>query len=200
MFLPGASGDVALWQPVADLIAHRGRRRFFSWPGFRGVPLDPSVGGLGDLVERVVVEITEPVVLLAQSMGGVIALQAALAVPKLVKALVLSVTSGGIDLRGLGASDWRPEFARRNPDVPRWFLDARDDMTSRLHQVTAPTLLLWGDADEISPVAVGRRLTKLLPRSALVIVPGGTHDLVRERASEVAPLIDEHLHQLGRGD
>ena len=202
MFLPGASGDTALWKPVADLLSHRGRRRFFSWPGFCGAPPDPSVRGIGDLVERVVVEITGPVVLFAQSMGGIIALRAALAVPELVRALVLSVTSGGIDVGALGAVDWRPEFAKQNPQVPRWFLDASEDMTSQLHRVDAPALLLWGDADEISPIAVGCRLTQLLPRSALVILPGGTHDLVRERASEVALQIDGHLRrslQLGAG-
>ncbi len=196
MFLPGASGDTALWRPVADLLSHRGRRRFFSWPGFCGVPVDPSVRGIDDLVERVVVEITGPVVLFAQSMGGIIALRAALAVPKLVRALVLSVTSGGIDVRALGAVDWRPEFEKQNPQVPRWFLEARDDMTSQLRQVSAPALLLWGDADEISPIAVGRRLAELLPCSALVILPGGTHDLARERANEVALHIDQHLRRL----
>lgn len=151
-----------------------------------GQPLD-------DLVQRVVSEITEPVVLFAQSMGGIIALRAALAVPKFVRALVLSVTSGGIDVRGLGAVDWRPEFARLNPQLPGWFLEARDDMTSQLHQVGAPALLLWGDADEISPTAVGQRLNELLPQSTLVILAGGTHDLARERASEVARHVDEHL-------
>jgi pimeloyl-ACP methyl ester carboxylesterase len=193
MFLPGASGNTAVWRPVADALSHSGRRRFFGWPGFGGLPEDPSVRGIDDLVERVLVEITGPVVLFAQSMGGIIALRAALSAPEFVQALVLSVTSGGIDVRGLGAVDWRPEFARQNPGVPRWFLDARDDLTSQLGQVGAPALLLWGDADDISPVAVGRRLAELLPRSALVIIPGGTHDLVAERASEVVPHIERHL-------
>jgi len=195
MFLPGAGGDTTLWKPVADLLSHRGQRRFFSWPGFGGAPADPSVRGIDDLVARVVAEIAGPVVLFAQSMGGIIALRAALAVPELVRALVLSVTSGGIDVRALGAVDWRPEFEQRNPQLPRWFLDARDDMTSELHGIGAPALLLWGDADEISPIAVGRRLNQLLPRSSLVILPGGTHDLARERAREVAPHIERHLRR-----
>lgn len=145
------------------------------------------------MVERVVAEITGPVVLFAQSMGGLVALRAALLVPELVRALVLSVTSGGIDVQALGAVDWRSEFARNNPDVPRWFLDANDDMTSQISSIEAPTLLLWGDADPISPVAVGRRLAQLLPNSTLLVVPGGTHDLVGERASDVLPHIEQHL-------
>ena len=80
-----------------------------------------------------------------------------------------------------------------NPNLPRWFLDAQDDLTSELTRIDVPTLLLWGDADPISPVAVGRRLAELLPRSELVIVPGGTHDLAFERADYVLPHIERHL-------
>ena len=193
MFLPGAGGHTSVWRPVSEALSHHGPRRFFEWPGFAGAPADPSVHGLDDLVDRVLAEMTGPVVLFAHSMGGVIALRAALAKPRLVRALVLAVTSGGIDVRALGAADWRAEFARNNPSVPRWFLDARDDISAELHGVSAPTLLLWGDSDPISPVAVGRRLAQLLPKSTLVIVPGGTHDLVAERAGEVVPHIEQHL-------
>ncbi len=193
MFLPGASGDAALWKPVADGLAHPGRRRLLSWPGFCGAPPDPSVRGLDDLVQRVVAELTSPAVLFAQSMGGIIALRAALAVPELVRGLVLAVTSGGIDVRRLGAVDWRANFAKHNPQAPRWFLDASDDLTKELPRLNAPALLLWGDADALSPVAVGRRLAELIPRPALVIIPGGTHDLVSERAEDVLPHIEQHL-------
>lgn len=107
MFLPGAGGDSTLWRAVAAGLTLRGPRRFFAWPGFHGVPPDASVHGLDDLAERVIAEITDPVVLFAQSMGGLIALRAALAVPELVCALVLSVTSGGLDVGALGALDRR---------------------------------------------------------------------------------------------
>jgi len=195
LFLPGAGGDRTIWTPVSEGLSHRGRRRCFSWPGFAGVPADPAVRGLSDLVARVEAEITEPVVLFAQSMAGLIALRAAITQPERVRALVLSVTSGGLDVRALGGLDWRPQFEQNNPDAPRWFLDARDDLTPQLGRIAAPVLLLWGDADPISPVAVGRRLAELLPRAELVVVQGGTHDLVRERASEVLPHIERHLQQ-----
>jgi pimeloyl-ACP methyl ester carboxylesterase len=72
-------------------------------------------------------------------------------------------------------------------------VDEREDLTKRLPEIEAPVLLLWGDADPISPVAVGRRLAELFPRAELVVVPGGTHDLVLERAEEIAPRIEAHL-------
>jgi pimeloyl-ACP methyl ester carboxylesterase len=193
LFLPGASGNIDLWRPVARALRHPGERRFVTWPGFGGVPSEPGVNGIDDLVARVVRSISEPVDLLAQSMGGVVAIRAALERPDLVKHLVLAVTSGGLDVAALGGHDWRPLFLAENPGVPDWFTDARDDLTDRLGELSIPVLLLWGDADPISPVSVGRRLVELLPRAELVVIRGGTHDLVADRADEVVPYIDKHL-------
>jgi pimeloyl-ACP methyl ester carboxylesterase len=193
MFLPGAAGNRRLWEPVAEGLSHLGERRFFGWPGFGGVPNDPAVSGISDLVSRVVGEMSGPAVLFAQSMGGLIALQATLEAKDQVRSLVLSVTSGGIDVQALGGTDWRRDFAASHPHTPRWFLDAREDLTPRLREIAVPVLLLWGDADPISPVAVGQRLAELLPAAELVVIPGGTHDLASERANEVLVHIERHL-------
>lgn len=199
VFLPGAAGNIRVWEPVARGLTPAGAREFVSWPGFGGAPPDDAVGGLDDLVRRVESMLTEPVVLFGQSMGGLIALRATLSRPELVRGLVLSVTSGGIDVAALGAVDWRPQFARNHPGTPRWFLDARDDISASLREIETPTLLLWGDADEISPVAVGRRLAELLPRAELVVVPGGDHDLVSTHAGEVLPHIERFLARFAGG-
>jgi len=193
LFLPGASGNVQFWRPVSTKLRHPGARRFVAWPGLGGVPPEPDIRGIDELVARVTRDITCPVALLAQSMGGVIAVRAALEKPSFVRHLVLSVTSGGIDMASLGAEDWRPGYRERHHGLPSWFTEERRDFTERLREIRIPVLLLWGDADPISPVAVGRRLAALLPRAELVIFSGGTHDLVLERADEVAPHIDRHL-------
>jgi len=193
MFLPGASGNTQFWTPVAKQLRHSGAQRLVAWPGFGGVPSEPGVRGIADLVSRVVRDIEGPTALIAQSMGGVVAVRAALEKPDLVRHLVLTVTSGGVDMAGLGARDWRPTFRERYPDLPRWFFDEREDLTERIRKIQIPVLLLWGDADPISPVAVGRRLLELFPRAELVVFPGGTHDLALELAAEIAPHIDRHL-------
>jgi uncharacterized protein (DUF952 family)/alpha-beta hydrolase superfamily lysophospholipase len=192
-FLPGASGDVSMWRPIADDLADHGRAELVTWPGFGGAPSDPAVRGMDDLVTRLAGALSGPADVLAQSMGGVIALRVALMKAALVRRLVLAVTSGGVDVTALGGEDWRPAFLARNPGVPRWFIDSREDFGEQLRAVSAPTLLLWGDADPISPVAVGRQLASLLPNAELVVVPGGTHDLVAERAADVLPHIRRHL-------
>ena len=125
MFLPGASGDTEFWKPVGTQLRHPGTRHYLVYPGLGGVPSEPGVSGIADLVARVVREIRGPVALLAQSMGGVIAVRAALEKPDLVRHRVLSVTSGGIDVTALGAQDWRPAFRGRNPGLPSWFVRRR---------------------------------------------------------------------------
>ena len=193
LFLPGASGNTGFWRPVAERLQHAGERRHLGWPGFGETPADPGVRGFDDLVALVLARLDQPTALIAQSMGGVLALQAALTAPRSITHLVLAVTSGGLPMAEHGAEDWREAFQAAHPKLPDWFATARVDLSDRLASLSIPTLLLWGDADPISPVAVGRRLASLLPQAHLVVVPGGTHDLAMERAAEIAPLIDRHL-------
>lgn len=193
LFLPGASGRTQLWQPVADLLGYPAAKLHFGWPGFGPTPPDPDVRDMDDLVAAVVTRIDQPTALIAQSMGGVIALRAAIEKPDLVTHLVLAVTSGGMDVAGLGGQDWRPSFLAANPRLPRWFSNYREDLSPKLPKVTVPALLLWGDADPISPVRVGERLASLLPGARLHIVQGGDHDLAETHACDIAALIDGHL-------
>ncbi|MCG2575564.1 lysophospholipase [Dechloromonas sp. XY25] len=171
-------------------------KRHVGWPGFGTTPSDPRIRGIDDLVARVAAGIVQPTALIAQSMGGVVALRVALAKPDLVTHLVLAATSGGIDVAGLGGEDWRPAFLAANPSLPRWFSTNQEDLSPRLATLAMPVLLLWGDADPISPVAVGERLAALLPNTDLHVVPGGDHDLAETHAAALAPLIDAHLAKM----
>ena len=193
VFLPGASGNTRFWRPLAARLPARANHRFVGWPGFGGMPADPNVHGIADLAAGLARTLSEPVDLLAQSMGGVVAVLTALAKPGLVKHLVLSVTSGGVDMSELGALDWRQGFRANNPDVPAWFEAESWDLSERIPEITCPVLLLWGDTDPISPVAVGERLAS--PNAELLVVPGGTHDLVAERVDDILPYIERHLEK-----
>lgn len=193
LFLPGASGRTQLWEPVASLLTYPAGKVHVGWPGFGSTPADSSVRGVDDLVAKVMLQVDQPTALIAQSMGGVIAMRVALERPELVTHLILVATSGGVDVAGLGGADWRSSFHEENPSLPRWFSAYQEDLSPKLSAVNAPTLLLWGDADPISPVRVGERLASLLPCAELHVVEGGDHDLAEAHAQFIAPLIDKHL-------
>jgi pimeloyl-ACP methyl ester carboxylesterase len=148
---------------------------------------------MDDLVSTVISTLHEPADLVAQSMGGVVALRVALAAPHYVRRLVLAATSGGIPISDREGTDWRSDYRREFPLAAPWITDIHEDLSPQLAGVTAPCLLLWGGADPISPPSVGRRLLELLPDARLHIVDGGRHDLAQTHASEIAPLIAAHL-------
>jgi pimeloyl-ACP methyl ester carboxylesterase len=191
LFLPGASGNASFWQPVARHARLDGV--FFAWPGLGGEPPQPGIDGIDDLVALVSREITEPVSIVAQSMGGYIALKLALSLPGLVRRLVLAVTSGGVPVADLGGSDWRSDYFAAFPHAARWIADPVSDLSSQIPRIEAPTLLLWGDMDPISPVAVGERLSSLLPAARLCVFPGADHDLAQTHAEAVAVEVRRHL-------
>jgi len=194
IFLPGVGADPDFWRPLGERLPGDEAKVYLGWPGLGNQPAAPDVRGFDDLVGLVEAELeAEPADLIAQSMGGVIALMVALRRPDQVRRLVLTVTSGGVDMAGLGAADWRETYRAAYPHAAAWATEARADLTASLGLVEQPALLIWGDADPISPVAVGERLAALLPNTALRIVEGGDHDLARTHAAAIAPLIEAHL-------
>ena len=181
-FLPGVGGDANFWRPLGDLLPDDWSKTYFGWPGLGSNPRDPDINSYDDLITMVAARIGDaPVDLLAQSMGGAIALTLALRYPDKIRRLVLAVTAGGMDVSVLGAADWRPDYRREFPNVADWVIDQRPDVSSQLNDVKQPTLLIWGDADPISPVAVGKHLLDHLQNAHMNIVKGGQHDLIKTR-------------------
>ncbi len=194
MFLPGVGADPDFWRPLGDRLPADWDKTYLGWPGLGAQPADPAVNSYDDLIGLVLAAIRDgPVDLLAQSMGGALAMRIALDYPAKVRRLVLAVTSGGVDVEGLGGVDWRPSYRQSFPQALNWALSSRFDLTERIPSLGHPVLLLFGDADPIAPLAVGRRLAGLLPQAELHITPGGGHDLVHTHAAELAHLVERHL-------
>ncbi|ESQ89819.1 hypothetical protein ABAC460_10985 [Asticcacaulis sp. AC460] len=193
-FLPGVGGNPDFWRPLGDRLPVDWHKTYFGWPGLGANPPDPAVNSYDDLVGLVEAQLGgEPVDLLAQSMGGAIALTVALRHPDKVRRLVLAVTAGGMDVSALGAHDWRPEYRREFPQVADWVIDQRPDVSHDLLNIHQSTLLIWGDNDPISPLAVGRHFEQYLPNARLMVVPGGEHDLIHTRPNDVVDAISTHF-------
>jgi poly(3-hydroxyoctanoate) depolymerase len=180
---------------LADLLPERYERVLLAWPGHGTVPRDPDVSGFEDLVRLVTKQMDRPVDLIAQSMGGAVAIRAALERPELVRHVVLAATSGGVDLSRFDVEEWRVSYRQEYPNAgaSASLLRYRADLSDRIRTIHAPALLLWGDSDPISPVAVGEYLASLLPRSKLIVIPGGSHSFAEEQAADIAPYVASHL-------
>jgi poly(3-hydroxyoctanoate) depolymerase len=192
LFLPGGGGRRAFWEPVAGRLSRAGRAVFFPWPGFGDEPHEPAIRSLDDLYAWFVLRAPDgPSNVVAQSMGGVLAMRFAIEHPERVRRLVLVATSGGT--RSRFGIDWRAGFRAEHASAPDWFERDRTDLEPRLGDVRAPALLLFGDDDPIAPVSMGEHLRSLLGDARLVVIPGGTHMLAEEKPDEVAGAIDAHL-------
>jgi poly(3-hydroxyoctanoate) depolymerase len=192
LLLPGSGGRRGFWTPVAARLAGKMAPVFFAWHGFGDEPADPHIRSLDDLFDWFVARAPAgPANVVAQSMGGVLAMRLAIEHPGRVRRLVLVTTSGG-SRRRFGI-DWRPGFRAQHTHVPDWFERDRTDLEDRLDEVRAPTLLVFGDADPIAPVAFGEHLRSRLGDAKLTVIAGGSHALAQERADELARAIDEHL-------
>ena len=196
LFLPGAGGSASFWQPVADLLPEEWPKVMLSWPGLGNEPHHPTIQGLDDLVDMVsacIAMSATRVDLIGQSMGGLVAIRAALRHTYRIRRLVLTGTSGGLDVAALGGSNWRPGYRESFPNAAPWITEVQADHTPDIPRITTRTLLLWGDQDDISPPAVGERLLSLLPNATLQIIKGGDHSFSHDMPVETATAIARHL-------
>ncbi|MEU5986634.1 alpha/beta hydrolase [Streptomyces sp. NPDC047434] len=109
---------------------------------------------------------------------------------------MLAVPDGGFDptLPGLFAGDPPAAYvplldamaAAVRPETLRTQLSvmAVTDQRDLLPTVSVPTLLLWGEQDARSPLAVARQFQKAIPDTELLVIPGAGHISNLERPAE----------------
>ncbi|MBU0618689.1 alpha/beta hydrolase [Patescibacteria group bacterium] len=58
------------------------------------------------------------------------------------------------------------------------------DLTGQLHKITAPTLILWGEADRDTPLKQAKQLKQLISNSQLKIYPG-RHGFIFDQSKKI---------------
>ncbi|MCH7336069.1 alpha/beta hydrolase [Acinetobacter sp. NIPH 2699] len=196
IFLPGASGDLRFWQPVSDLLPAIYSKEMIAYPGFGSVEANHDLTSFDDLIDYVVGKIQQECVIVAQSMGGIFAVAAALQKPELIKGLVLVATSGGIPLEPFQVQDWREGYHQHYSQYPDWFVTANINFEAELDSIKNEVLLLWGDHDPFSTPAVGEYLSQRFPHAELHIIHGGDHQFAHTYAQIVAVHINHYLNRI----
>ena len=67
------------------------------------------------------------------------------------------------------------------------------DLRPQLARITRPTLLVWGDRDEDTPLSDGRLMEKLIPDAGLVLFEGAGHFAYAEQVDRFCRVVDVFL-------
>jgi pimeloyl-ACP methyl ester carboxylesterase len=106
---------------------------------------------------------------------------------------VLVVAAGGVDMKRLGAHDWRPQDRAENPSRPAWAHAQTVDLSSELHRIEVPALLVWATRDVLSPLSVAERMAAKLPKARLITFDTDDHWVARRFADETAKAIHDFV-------
>ena len=188
-FVPGAAGQGSFWLPVVARLPPAWQIQLIDLPGLGTVPARPDVASYHDLVDFVAASIPTPTVLVAQSMGGFIALDLVLQYPELVTHLVLVALTGGIDMSAHRAADWRADYAASHPNAQPWAREHVPDLSHRFHEIAVPVLLVWAARDPLSPLSVARTLESSIRGASLLTFDTDDHWVARAHSSETAAAI-----------
>jgi pimeloyl-ACP methyl ester carboxylesterase len=165
-------------------------------------------------------------ILAGHSMGGAIALQAALGGLKGLEALVLLGTGARLRISPVIFEGIGQRFREFAPELVGWMTSAassdllREDITKdilstrpdtfladfhacngfdvmdRLGAIRVPTLVVNGDDDRLTPLKYGEYLAVNIPGAVLKIIHGAGHLVMLEKPNEVDAVITSFVHSL----
>ncbi len=67
------------------------------------------------------------------------------------------------------------------------------DLTDRLSEIKAPTLLYWGAQDTETPLWMGQKMEELIPDAGLVVEPGAGHFAYLEQNAKFLRIVSNFL-------
>jgi pimeloyl-ACP methyl ester carboxylesterase len=213
----GLCGSGRWWSANAPFLARRFQVYSLDLVGFgrsRGGPPFRLGDAASTLAEWMRQCLPAPAHLVGHSMGGHIAAELAADYPELVARLVLvDAAAGRFDVTlAPGALAGLPTLLRTlSPAFIRMLLSDAScagpatiaralsallatDLESKLGQITAPTLVIWGSDDMLVPLAVGRRIAAAIPGAQLAVLPRTGHNPMIERPETFNRLVHNFLH------
>lgn len=88
----------------------------------------------------------------------------------------------------------RQDYYQANPLMRETMkLVINEDLKPLLSKIAAPTLIIWGENDEITPLEDARIMHREIQRSRLEIIKGAGHYLPRRNPEEIARLMKNFL-------
>ena len=92
--------------------------------------------------------------------------------------------------RRLGSSDYQQATGTVRASFVRV---VNEDLRGLLPQIKAPTLLVWGDRDEDTPLSYAHIMEKLIPDAGLVVFQGAGHYAYLERSAHFCRIVETFL-------
>jgi 3-oxoadipate enol-lactonase len=77
-------------------------------------------------------------------------------------------------------------------------LDTDDSMVTELHRITAPTLVVVGNQDILTPRADSEEIAERIPQAELVVISGAAHGLMIEHASTFNKVVIDFISRAER--
>ena len=204
VFLPGWRSQGSVWFPLMQALAIDGIGSVsIDLSGFGASPASKesmSVQNYADIVLELLEKLhLQDVTLVGHSFGGRVAIVCAAKHTPFVSRLVLVDSAGFVNrlpffsfflpiarvlfapsymqglrrfiYRLLGAEDYiaTPELTETFKRV------IAEDLTNEMKKINIPTLLVWGQNDQDTPMSYAHRMQKLIPNSQLVLLPRAGH-------------------------
>ena len=215
VLLHGLAGSARWWHRNVPALANRYRVLLPELVGFgrsRATGRLPPVSDTADLLDSWMGAMRlDRVHLVGHSMGGQISIHLASRHPTRLRRLVL-VDAAGIP-RPLTPRNalrfamevgplWRWGDPRFLPTVVRDALTAgprsvvaaiwhilKDDVRPLLREITAPTLVIWGERDNLVPLAHAAELRDQIPNARLAVLGGAGHNPMVDRPADFNRLL-----------
>lgn len=93
-----------------------------------------------------------------------------------------------------------PDYAQAGPMRATFVKVVNEDLTALLPSIQSPTQLIWGSHDTETPLAMARRMARLIPHASLAVISGAGHYPFLDEFGKFRLLVGRFLRDDTEGD